>query len=301
MRDIKGNNLVKESIRLHFEGEAGIDINILISSLEYTKTTLKSTRNAIPGINKYEIFVEPFKEGSFIIDIAILTFMANELLPIANTMSSVFLDTLKIWQVLKGKPAKEVITNTIDNSVKIVGDNNTVINVSPEALNVTMDTKKIADNIADLARNMISDSTNRTNLKISVESNSIKETLTYSKNDLEGLKTPVYLKESLSEETITINHIIVKPNIVNFEKIDDWKFSSSFNDKPFKAKIEDDKFKLGVKNGNISFGTDTRLKVVLQTIETSTKDGTDRKKYEHSILKVEDIIDPDSTENVSMD
>ena len=39
-----------------------------------------------------------------------------ELLPTVTSMGKVFLDTIKIWQTLKGKPAKQVIRNQTNNN-----------------------------------------------------------------------------------------------------------------------------------------------------------------------------------------
>ena len=293
MSSIVGLQKTEEKIKLHFEGSRGIEIETLIASLEYTKTTLKASKNIIPGVQEYEIVVEPFKEGSFVVDITLLVYAATELLPSLVSIGTVFLETLKIWKVLKGQPAKQVIRNQTNNTVEITGDNNNVIIVSPEALGTAIDSKKIAEDISNVAKKLLKDSTDRGSLNFTLEKYGQKETVTYDYEDIKEIKSPVYLKESLSDRSITISHIILKPNIVNFDKIDDWKFTSSLSDKPFKAKIEDSEFRRRVLDGDISFGSETRLKVILQTIETELKDGSGKKTYEHTIIKVEDIVDHD--------
>ncbi|MFA7054925.1 MAG: hypothetical protein WC134_00150 [Acholeplasmataceae bacterium] len=301
MSSIIGLQKTEEKIKLHFEGSRGIEIETLIASLEYTKTTLKASKNNIPGVQEYEILVEPFKEGSFVVDITLLVYAATELLPSVVSIGTVFLETLKIWKVLKGQPAKQVIRNQTNNTVEITGDNNVVINVSPEALGTAMDSKKIADDISNVAKKLLKDTTDRGSLNFTLEKHGQKETVTYNYEDIKEIKSPVYLKESLSDKSITISHIILKPNIVNFDKIDDWKFTSSLSEKPFKAKIEDSDFRRRVLDGEISFGSETRIKVILQTIETELKDGSGKKTYEHSIIKVEDIIDHDKGDQLKAD
>jgi len=301
MSNFVGLQKTEEKIKLHFEGSRGIEIETLIASLEYTKTTLKASKNNIPGVQEYEILVEPFKEGSFVVDITLLVYAATELLPSVVSIGTVFLETLKIWKVLKGQPAKQVIRNQTNNTVEITGDNNVVINVSPEALGTAMDSKKIADDISNVAKKLLKDTTDRGSLNFTLEKHGQKETVTYNYEDIKEIKSPVYLKESLSDKSITISHIILKPNIVNFDKIDDWKFTSSLSEKPFKAKIEDSDFRRRVLDGEISFGSETRIKVILQTIETELKDGSGKKTYEHSIIKVEDIIDHDKGDQLKAD
>lgn len=301
MSSIIGLQKTEEKIKLHFEGSRGIEIETLIASLEYTKTTLKASKNNIPGVQEYEILVEPFKEGSFVVDITLLVYAATELLPSVVSIGTVFLETLKIWKVLKGQPAKQVMRNQTNNTVEITGDNNNVIIVSPEALGTAMDSKKIAEDISNVAKKLLKDTTDRGSLNITLEKHGHKETVTYNYEDIKEIKSPVYLKESLSDKSITISHIILKPNIVNFDKIDDWKFTSSLSDKPFKARIEDSEFRRRVLEGEISFGSETRIKVILQTIETELKDGTGKKTYEHTIIKVEDIIDHDKGDQIKAD
>lgn len=301
MSSIIGLQKTEEKIKLHFEGSRGIEIETLIASLEYTKTTLKASKNNIPGVQEYEILVEPFKEGSFVVDITLLVYAATELLPSVVSIGTVFLETLKIWKVLKGQPAKQVIRNQTNNTVEITGDNNVVITVSPEALGTAMDSKKIAEDISTVAKKLLKDTTDRGSLNITLEKNGQKETVTYNYEDIKQIKSPVYLKESLSDKSITISHIILKPNIVNFDKIDDWKFTSSLSEKPFKAKIEDSDFRRRVLDGEISFGSETRIKVILQTIETELKDGSGKKTYEHSIIKVEDIINHDKGDQLQVE
>ncbi len=301
MSSIVGLQKTEEKIKLHFEGSRGIEIETLIASLEYTKTTLKASKNNIPGVQEYEILVEPFKEGSFVVDITLLVYAATELLPSVVSIGTVFLETLKIWKVLKGQPAKQVMRNQTNNTVEITGDNNNVIIVSPEALGTAMDSKKIAEDISNVAKKLLKDTTDRGSLNITLEKHGHKETVTYNYEDIKEIKSPVYLKESLSDKSITISHIILKPNIVNFDKIDDWKFTSSLSDKPFKARIEDSEFRRRVLEGEISFGSETRIKVILQTIETELKDGTGKKTYEHTIIKVEDIIDHDKGDQIKAD
>lgn len=301
MSSIVGLQKTEEKIKLHFEGSRGIEIETLIASLEYTKTTLKASKNNIPGVQEYEILVEPFKEGSFVVDITLLVYAATELLPSVVSIGTVFLETLKIWKVLKGQPAKQVIRNQTNNTVEITGDNNVVITVSPEALGTAMDSKKIAEDISNVAKKLLKDATDRGSLNFTLEKHGQKETVTYNYEDIKEIKSPVYLKESLSDKSITISHIILKPNIVNFDKIDDWKFTSSLSEKPFKAKIEDSDFRRRVLDGEISFGSETRIKVILQTIETELKDGSGKKTYEHSIIKVEEIIDHDKGDQLKAD
>ncbi|MDD4070570.1 MAG: hypothetical protein PHF05_09025 [Candidatus Izemoplasmatales bacterium] len=301
MSSIVGLQKTEEKIKLHFEGSRGIEIETLIASLEYTKTTLKASKNNIPGVQEYEILVEPFKEGSFVVDITLLVYAATELLPSVVSIGTVFLETLKIWKVLKGQPAKQVMRNQTNNTVEITGDNNNVIVVSPEALGTAMDSKKIAEDISNVAKKLLKDTTDRGLLNITLEKHGHKETVTYNYEDIKEIKSPVYLKESLSDKSITISHIILKPNIVNFDKIDDWKFTSSLSDKPFKAKIEDSEFRRRVLDGEITFGSETRIKVILQTVETELKDGTGKKTYEHTIIKVEDIIDHDIGDQIKAD
>jgi len=301
LTNIIGMQKTEEKIQLRFEGGKGIEIETLIASLEYTKTTLKASKNNIPGIQDYEILVEPFKQGSFIIDITLLVYAAAELLPTVTSMGKVFIDTLRIWQTLKGKPAKQVIRNQTNNTVEITGENNTVIIVSPEALGAVTDSKKIAEDISNMVKKISKDTTNRGAINYTLEKDNVKETVTYSSDDIKELKTPVYLKDSLTEKNITISHIVLKPNIVNFEKIDDWKFTSSLTEKPLKAKIEDMDFKRKVLDGEISFGTETRIKVVLQTFETELKDGSGKKSHEHTIIKVEEIIEHDRSNQLKAD
>jgi len=164
-----------------------------------------------------------------------------------------------------------------------------------------MDSKKIAEDISNVAKKLLKDTTDRGSLNITLEKHGHKETVTYNYEDIKEIKSPVYLKESLSDKSITISHIILKPNIVNFDKIDDWKFTSSLSDKPFKARIEDSEFRRRVLEGEISFGSETRIKVILQTIETELKDGSSKKTHEHSIIKVEDIIDHDKGDQLKAD
>src|SRR5690554_1720448 len=157
----------EENIEFQFDGEKGIDIETLIASLEYTKTVLKSTKNNVAGIEDYEIIVEPFKEGSFIVAIKVLAYSLVELIPSILTMGEVFTQTFKIWKTLRGKPPKEVIRNEMNNTIKIVGDNNTVV-VSPETLNVVTDTKKIAEDLSNISKKMSKDSSRTGNIKLTV-------------------------------------------------------------------------------------------------------------------------------------
>lgn len=159
MSETIGIQKTEEKIKLCFEGEKGIEIETLLASLEYTNTTLKAVKNNVSGISDYQIVVEPFKEGSFIIDITLFVYIVAELLPTICSMGGILLETIKIWKTLKGKPAQQIIRNQINNTVEIVGDNNTVIVVTPEALKVVTDTKKIAQDISDVAKKMLKDPT----------------------------------------------------------------------------------------------------------------------------------------------
>ena len=76
---------------------------------------------------------------------------------------------------------------------------------------------------------------------------------------------------------------------------------SHLSDKPFKAKIEDTEFARSVLDGEITFGSETRIKAILQTIETELKNGSGKKTYEHTIKKVEDIIDYDRVDQLKAD
>ncbi|MGS0972971.1 MAG: hypothetical protein ACVCEJ_07050 [Candidatus Izemoplasmataceae bacterium] len=301
MKKVEGLSIKEEHIKLHFEGDQGIDIDTLVASLEYTKTTLKSSKKFLTSVDNYEIIVQPFKEGSFVIDITLLVSLAAELLPAAKTMGEIFIETIKIWKFLKGEPAKEIIHNKTENKIEIIGDNNSVLIVQPESLSTLNDTKKIAEDFSNISKKMLKDSTNRGNLQYSVRNENGIEQESYSQQDIRNTKSVVYLSESSVKKSVSTSHILLSPIIVNFNKPTDWKFSSPLSDKPIKADIEDLDFKTKVEKGEIQFGNDTQLDVVLQTTEIEYIDGSSKKKYEHCIKQVVDIIYPDKNEQTHID
>lgn len=300
MKRIEGLEIKEEHIKLHFDGDKGIDIDTLLASLEYMKTTLKSSKKFLNNVNEYEIIVHPFKEGSFVLDVTLMISLVTELLPFAKTMGEVFIETLKIWKFLKGEPANQIIHNQTNNTIEIVGDNNTVLVVQPESLATVNDTKKIADDFANISRKMLKDSTNRGNIHYSVTNENGLEIESFNKQDITNTKSVVYISESAVKKTVSKAHIMLCPIILNFNKITDWKFSSQFSDKPIKAEIEDQNFKSMVENGEIHFGNDTLLEVVLQTTEIEYIDGKGKKKFEHIIKQVVNIVNTEKHEQTSI-
>ena len=301
MEKISGVSIKEERIKLHFEGDKGIDIDTLLASLEYTKTTLKSSKKYLTNVNDYEIIIQPFKEGSFIVEIALFVGLVSELLPAVKTMGEIFMETVKIWKFLKGEPAKEIIHNQTNNTIEIIGDNNTVMIVQPESFSTVNDTKKIAEDFSSISKKMLKDPTTRGNIQYCLENEKGTETTSYNQQDILNTKSVVYIGESSVKKSVSTSHLMLSPIIVNFDKPTDWKFSSPLSEKPIKADIEDLDFKTKVESGEIQFGNDTQLDVVLQTIETEYTDGSSKKKYEHSIKQVINIIYPEKHEQTDLD
>ncbi len=229
-----------------------------------------------------------------------LAYSLVELIPSILTMGEVFTQTFKIWKTLRGKPPKEVIRNEMNNTIKIVGDNNTVV-VSPETLNVVTDTKKIAEDLSNISKKMSKDSSRTGNIKLTVAKDDDVEILELDKETVETLKNPVFLKDSISKEEVTVSHIVLKPGTVKFDNIDDWVFYSSLSEKPIKAKIEDSEFRRKVSEGVITFGSETRIEVILQTTTSTLTDGSEKKTTEHKILKVEKVIDAEKVDQLKAD
>jgi hypothetical protein len=298
------NNTIEkriENITIHFNGETGIEIDTLIAALEYTRTTLKAAKKNLSGIKEYELIVEPFKQGSFIVDFTLLTYVFVEMFPTIKTMGEILIESIQIFKLLKGEQAKSITHNNITNNFYITGEDNTVLQVSNEGMMTVSDSNKISNELSQMAKKMIGDTTSKNSIEYILRSDENSEQVKLDTSELKVLTKPVYLKDGISKQNITINHVILQADIVNFKKPEGWKFSSSLSDKQFKATIEDNDFRRKVEQGEITFGTETRIEVVLQTIETELQDGSGKKEYKHSILKVENVISPEKFTHTNID
>lgn len=290
MTIVEGAEIIQERIIINFEGDPGIEIDALIASLEYTKTTLRAAKGNIPNVEDYRIRVEPFKEGSFIVNITLITYLVLELLPSVMTMGKVLLETLKIWLALRGSPPKQIIRNQNTNTVEITGDNNTVINVNLESFNTSIDSKKIADDMSLFAKAMMKSATTRGKVNFSVEQEDSSDSVELKLDELRDIRTPVYMKDAIVIQSVNVTTIIINPIALDWENVEKWKYTSPFSEKPFNATIEDKDFVKKVQSGEVFFNPETKLKVLIKTTETLIDDGSGKKEYEHTILEVLEII-----------
>ncbi len=143
MGKTKEKEIIESDFKIKFDGQQHqVDAQILISSLIHTTTVIQELNKHFHTGKKIEIKVKALEKGSFLIHIELIetalaslkTLLTRDNLLFASGIISGLVGLLELKKHLKGKKAKEVKTE--GNTVIIINQNNTILNISSDIYNI---------------------------------------------------------------------------------------------------------------------------------------------------------------------
>jgi len=259
--------VITERINLNLGGESKISIDALIDTLEATKRGLRELAANLyePKTTELEIYVEPFKQGSFDIDIAVkLAAIAGGLWPVLIPLGKAFVKTLFVRKKTKGEETP--VTFNGNNNVFIIHTGTGDINLEPEIFKAMTGKNAYEKETQAAFKNLDKDHT-RSDLTITVDDGRtapISETI--RKEEMIHLSKPLNLTKNLvtvKQDTNKVWLTVEKPTFIDGQ--DKWSFS--FNGEIFDARILDNNFLEAVAEKRVFFGKGTTIECDLEITE----------------------------------
>jgi len=277
----------------------GIDIFDLSPSLLSLGTIIKRSNEILfPGGNKIDVYVKPFKRGSFLIDIGLIAqSQLQQIIDFFNSESGKqIIDLLKfvglivstsgislfeIIKFLKGKLAK--VERISDNEVKMFSEENTNINAPIQTLNLYKDCT-IQQNVYPTVKVLDKENIDKIESYIKEQKETTKvEIKKEDKNYFREYSSKVVI---LGEDKIKNVEEIVDLQIAKiwFEK-KDRKWDFLWNGIPISASILDKDFFNKIDTGE-KFAKGDTLKVKLNIIKKFDEDLKTFRNYSYEVLEV---------------
>ena len=125
-----------ERININLGGESKISIDSLVNTLEATRRSLRELANNLydSKTTEIEIYVEPFRRGSFDIDIAVkIATIGAAMFPIVIPLGKAFIKTILVRKKTKGQDVP--VTHQPSNDIYIIHTGTGDINLSGAVFN----------------------------------------------------------------------------------------------------------------------------------------------------------------------
>lgn len=288
-----------EIVNLNLGGKDKVTLDSLIRTLEATRRGLKELSNNLydPKTTEVEIFVEPFKEGSFDINLIVqVATIVGGFASVFVPLGKAFFKTLVVRKRAKGKIDK--VTEDVSNNTFIIHTGEGDINIEKDIFHAMTKTKAYEEETTK-AFKALDDDDSRTDFTITVsgdKSETLTETIT--KEEMAHLRKPLNLTKNLIKLEQTINRVWIKVEVVKFTE-GQTKWTFSFNGERFNAEIEDNDFIEKINNQEYSFYKGSMIDCDLEIITTNEPG----KKAQHirAIKKVYDVSNPINVEVSELD
>lgn len=255
---LRGYVMKTSILKLSFEGEHEIDLDVLAETLSATVETLEYIANhQLQDDDFCKFKVTSIKEGSFEIIIKQIIEVSPALFDASKPILEVFRQILEIRQLFNGEiPSKDKIVKNGDRTT--ISANGNTINCDTVVFNTYVGDDRIEKSVAKVSK-AVSHDGEHSKLKYEFDKN---QTIEFSKEQMINLSNPMdvsVLNDNLETNIMDTDLKVRKPDLVGNSK---WQFI--LNGKNIKADILDEYFLCRVRNNEITFNAKTILRVKLE-------------------------------------
>jgi len=277
-----------ESLKMRFNGENEINLDTLSESLNSTLECLKIIADNVLSKEDYcKFVVKIIERGSFVIDISVIKEIAQTFAPIATGITAVLTGIFAIRKHLNGKLPKKIDKNSNIHTTIINAKGKTQI-FNTTVVNIYVKGEDIEKNLSKLSSALAKDDARTT---LVVEAKNL-ETIEYSKSDLENTSNIINISDFDKDKIETTDELTVKIKKLYFQGDAKWDFIILSTRQTISATIEDTEFLEKIQRCMIPLMSETKLKVLLKTIQKIDKEGNFIGKAQYFILKVTQINYP---------
>lgn len=272
---------MEKAIKFKFEGQShSIDANTIINTLIHYQSIITIINNELgEGNYKIKLQVNAFEQGSFVIDVSLVSnfiknVFSNENVQYLSDLIGIFGGVLAVYGFLKGKPIKNkkdlpnTINVNIDKIIKIY--NNQTIR---EAISKTIETAEEDVSVEGIV----------------IESED-KEIINFNKDDFKDLIYTDFADEVIDikeERNIIIQDAILNIITLSFEQLSFWKVLYKGN--KIKIPLKDETLIKLIDNGE-KFGKGDSLRVDLEISQRFNKEANAYENKSYRIAQFKEHI-----------
>lgn len=276
----------KETMQIKFEGQDHqIDSNTLINALIHYNTIIaESNRELSGGSRSVSVKVNALKEGSFVIDIALLenvmaSVFSSGAMSYLSDLVSVAGGVFSTYSLFKGKPVKsEEDKAAAILEIKIEGNNNTIGDTIINVYNQPVVREAISKSIETADSDV-----NVEGMTISIDK---REPIRFERKDFKEL---IYTDFDTEKDTPNENEEIVDATLVitklSFEKGATWQFL--YNGFKISLVVKDDALMKHIDNG-ARFAKGDAIKVKMKIVK---RYNSEYNAYENKGYKILEFIE----------